>query len=171
MESFKFFSSFLILFSSWVFLGFSQGTGGGTSGGDPTACLTKLIPCQDSLKVSSAPPPTCCIPLKAMVTDDPKCLCGLYNDPEMLKNLNITQADLLKLPKGCAIKVDMTVCEKVAPASSPTASPSDSTGTKGNSTGGNSTGSPTSKSSADGIYPFSGLGFIVTFVVLILSAF
>ncbi|XP_042503515.1 non-specific lipid transfer protein GPI-anchored 3-like [Macadamia integrifolia] len=162
----------LVLFSSWVFLGFSQSSGGAS---DPTACITKLLPCQDSIKSPAAPPASCCVPLKQMINDDPQCLCGIYNDPSFLKNLNITQTDLLSLPKGCGVKVDMSVCKTAPGASSPTASSvpatSNGTSTSSNSTSSNSTSSPTSKNSADGISPFSGLGFIATFVTLILSAF
>ncbi|KAE8124780.1 hypothetical protein FH972_019634 [Carpinus fangiana] len=85
-----------LLFSSWVFMGYSEiglGTalqGGSSVGANSTQCLLKLFPCQAYLKPPSTPPPACCVPLKEMVSDDPKCLCDVFNNPDLMKSLNIT---------------------------------------------------------------------------------
>ncbi|PON37036.1 Bifunctional inhibitor/plant lipid transfer protein/seed storage helical domain containing protein [Trema orientale] len=56
-----------------------------------------------------------------MVSDDSKCLCDIFNNADMLKNLNITQDDALRLPKACGANADVSVCKK--DPTSPTGSP------------------------------------------------
>ncbi|XP_043696284.1 non-specific lipid transfer protein GPI-anchored 9-like [Telopea speciosissima] len=79
-----------------------------------------------------------------MIAGDTKCLCSIFNNTELLKKFEVTQEDLLKLPKGCGLSVDIALCNK---------------GTDGNSTD--------TKNSVNGLSPFSGLGFIATFVALL----
>jgi hypothetical protein len=110
-------ASFL-LFSSWVIVGYSEigfGTvlqGGSTGVGNSMPCLQKLLPCQAYLKAPSTPPSACCLPLKEMVSDDPKCLCDVFDNPDLLKSLNVTKDDAMKLAKACAVNADVSVCKK-----------------------------------------------------------
>ncbi|XP_042495018.1 non-specific lipid transfer protein GPI-anchored 3-like [Macadamia integrifolia] len=151
----------LILVSSWVFLGFSQPE----IPSDIADCVKNLVPCQKFLKAPS-PPSTCCIPLKQMFTDQPKCPCKIFDNKDLLKQFNVTQEDALSLPKGCGIAVDVSMCSKVAgtPGNSSSTSPA-----PGASTGAAPANSTTAakKSSADGLSAFSGLGFIATIVALL----
>ncbi|KAF8398964.1 hypothetical protein HHK36_014829 [Tetracentron sinense] len=118
MES-KLFMISLILLSSWVFLGFSQGLEGVSS--DSMPCMQKLLPCQPYLHPSSSPPPaSCCVPLKEMIKDDSKCLCEIFNNPEILKSLNVSQAEALKLPKACGANADISACKKGSSSSNST---------------------------------------------------
>lgn len=78
-------------------------------------CVKKLLPCQEYLKPTAAaalPAPSCCLPLKEMVFDDPKCLCDIFNNADLFNNLNITQDDALRLPKACGANADISVCKK-----------------------------------------------------------
>ncbi|KAF9599402.1 hypothetical protein IFM89_036959 [Coptis chinensis] len=158
---------FLIFFSfsSCVSLSFSRdisqasgGLGGGL-GGVSMPCMQHLIPCQPYLQNPSAPPSSCCVPLKDMIANDAKCLCDIFNNPTLLKSLNVTQNDALKLPKACDAKVDISVCNKDAapPTSSATppapASPSD--GTK--------------KNAANGLSLVGGYGVMSLFMSLFFS--
>ncbi|OVA09354.1 Bifunctional inhibitor/plant lipid transfer protein/seed storage helical domain [Macleaya cordata] len=118
MGSAKFFLSVILLFSSWVFLGFSQlegiigalGGGMGGGGGGGMECAQKLLPCQAYLKPPSSPPDTCCVPLKQMITDDVKCLCGIFNNQDLLKTFHVTQEEALKLLGECGAKADISQC-------------------------------------------------------------
>ncbi|KAF8364576.1 hypothetical protein HHK36_033456 [Tetracentron sinense] len=116
MESNLFLS--LIIFSSWILGDFSETIV--EVPGDSMPCMQKLLPCQPYLLSSSPPSTTCCIPLKGMIANDPKCLCDIFDNPVLLKNLNITQDDALKLTTACGAKVDISVCKNaMAPATSP----------------------------------------------------
>lgn len=76
-------------------------------------CMKKLLPCKEYLKLTATPPPpSCCVPLKEMVSDDPKCLCDVFNSADMLKNLNITHDDALRLPKACGANANISVCRE-----------------------------------------------------------
>ena len=108
--------AWFLLFSSWVFVGYSEiryGTalqGGSPGGANSTQCLVKLFPCQACLKPPSTRLPACCVPLKEMVSDDPKCLCDVFNNPDLLKSLNISKDDVMKLANAC--NADVSVCNK-----------------------------------------------------------
>jgi len=93
--------TWFLLFSSWVFVGYSQ-----------PSCIQKLLPCQQFLKPpASTPTAACCLPLKEMVSGDPKCLCDVFDNPDLLKSLNVTQDDAMKLAKACAVNADISVCK------------------------------------------------------------
>jgi hypothetical protein len=47
-----------------------------------------------------------------MVSDDPKCLCDVFDNPDLLKSLNVTKDDAMKLAKACAVNADVSVCKK-----------------------------------------------------------
>lgn len=104
-------SKLILLFSfviwSWARVGYSQGEG---EGADPMQCIQKLAPCQAYLKEAS-PPALCCEPLRAMVADYTQCLCAVFNNPEILKTLNVTQADGLNLAKACGSNADTSLCK------------------------------------------------------------
>lgn len=107
---------FFSTISSLALISFAQTTGGdnGGGGGGSTSlpCVQKLLPCQASLvSHSNSPPPTCCVPLKQIIQDDPQCLCDVFNNPVLLKGLNITQQDALNLAKNCHATVDLSVCK------------------------------------------------------------
>ncbi|KAK7839358.1 hypothetical protein CFP56_018103, partial [Quercus suber] len=59
-------------------------------------------------------PAICCEQLKETITHDLKCLCGILAHTDVLKSFNITQVELMKLRKDCAINLTQSVC-KVAP--------------------------------------------------------
>ncbi|KAA8541378.1 hypothetical protein F0562_025352 [Nyssa sinensis] len=152
-----FLSLFLMISSLGVFV---IGDGGESAGAASMPCVQKLLPCQPYLKSSSAPPSTCCLPLKQMITEDAKCLCEIFNNAQLLKNFNVTQDDALKLPKACGTDADISVCKKGA--AEPTATPPT----------GSSTSSPTTKSAANGNSDhLGGFTFIAFLVVSIISSF
>ncbi|XP_040995784.1 non-specific lipid transfer protein GPI-anchored 3-like [Juglans microcarpa x Juglans regia] len=157
-----------LLFSSWVFLGYSQSMGlntflqgGSSESAASMPCVQKLLPCKEYLKPPvSMPPASCCVPLKEMLTDDVNCLCRVFDNPEILKSFNVTQDDALKLPKACGSNADISLCKKAAgmPASSASSPPS----------------SDDSKSAAAayGVSQFGGSGLAALFLALLfISAF
>ncbi|KAL3512162.1 hypothetical protein ACH5RR_024879 [Cinchona calisaya] len=113
------FWSFFVVISSMVFVGSGQQSPGNPGASLP--CVQKLLPCQPFLKQPSNPTPACCAPLKQLVVQDPKCLCEVFNNPVLLKSLNITQSDALQLTKSCNANADISVCSNALP---PTNSPS-----------------------------------------------
>ncbi|KAK9278206.1 hypothetical protein L1049_027767 [Liquidambar formosana] len=154
--------SLFFFLSSWVFLGFSLGLDGGVA--DSMPCVKKLLPCQPYLKASSSPPASCCVPLKEMVSDDTQCLCGIFDNSEILKSFNITQDDALKLPKACGANADISLCKNAtAPNGSPT--------TPSTPANGSSSTNSTQPSAANGISQFGGAGSICFLVALVISAF
>ncbi|CAA7043143.1 unnamed protein product [Microthlaspi erraticum] len=102
-----------------------------TAQGDSTpiaGCLQKLLPCQPYLHSVNPPPPaTCCGPMKQLVEKDAQCLCTVFNNPTILKTLNLTKENALDLPKACGVNPDaVSVCSKVT-SSSPVAAPGPTT--------------------------------------------
>ncbi|OAP18752.1 hypothetical protein AXX17_AT1G67790 [Arabidopsis thaliana] len=86
-------------------------------GGSPqlTACLQKLLPCQPYIhSLNPPPPPSCCGPMKEIVEKDAPCLCTAFNNPEVLKALNLTKENALLLPKACGVNPDVSLCSKIA---------------------------------------------------------
>ncbi|KAI3409568.1 uncharacterized protein J3R85_019170 [Psidium guajava] len=122
----KFLFPLLLLFSTWATRISSQGladlVNGASSAYSTSLCVQKLIPCQAYLTGSSTPPDSCCGPLKELVTGESQCLCQVFNNPDALKSLGITQAGALALAKTCGAHADVSVCNKGA-ATSPTSSP------------------------------------------------
>ncbi|KAL6494366.1 hypothetical protein OROGR_031166 [Orobanche gracilis] len=100
-------SLLFILICSLAYVGQSQG-------GDSLQCVQKLLPCQPYLKGSSAaaPPASCCLPLKQIVSSDRQCLCKVFNDPNLLISLNVTRDDALNLAKSCGADADTSICKK-----------------------------------------------------------
>lgn len=116
--------TFLPLSALWIFVGLSHGLdvneiqeiSMSSSKGSSVAsmpCMKKLLPCQEYSKLTvTPPPPSCCVPLKEMVSYDPKCFCDVFDSVDMLKNLNITQDDALRLPKACGAIAIISVCRE-----------------------------------------------------------
>ncbi|KAL2463003.1 AAI domain-containing protein [Forsythia ovata] len=143
MASYKSFSLFFLVTTSWFFLGFSQNliVDEESGGSDSMRCVQKLLPCQPYLKSSSSPPPpaSCCAPLKDIIADDKKCLCAVFNNPAIMKTLNVTQDDALNLARTCGSKADASICKTAsAPGASPTtpSAPSSSNSSASNITAG-----------------------------------
>ncbi|KAM5586181.1 non-specific lipid transfer protein GPI-anchored 9-like [Rosa sericea] len=145
---------FLIILASWAVVGLGSI--------QSMACMQKLMPCQSYFKKLDNVPDTCCTPMKNMLSetaDDKNCVCGVFGNPIMLKNLNITQDDTMKLAKACGLKADISKCDKkekdtASPSSSPT----------------ESTPSP-SPSASNAASRFGKSGFIASFIAtLIFSA-
>ncbi|KAL0535530.1 hypothetical protein IC582_029863 [Cucumis melo] len=101
----------LLMFSS---VGFSQDLDAffkGMESGKIPQCMQKILPCQPFIKLPENPSAMCCLPLKEMLVGDVQCLCSFFNDVDMLKALNVTQSQALKLPKACgAADVDISAC-------------------------------------------------------------
>ncbi|CAN7052992.1 unnamed protein product [Brassica rapa subsp. trilocularis] len=94
-------------------------------GGDPhlMSCMQKLMSCQPYIHaVNPPPPPSCCGPMKEIVVKDAPCLCAVFNDPAILKTLNLTKENALDLPKACGANPDISLCSKTA-SLPPTAPP------------------------------------------------
>ncbi|CAN6935447.1 unnamed protein product [Brassica oleracea var. botrytis] len=87
------------------------------------ACMQKLMPCQKYIHAVNPPPPaSCCGPMKEIVEKDSQCLCTVFNNPALLKSLNLTKENALDLPKACGANPDVSICTKTA-SSPPIASP------------------------------------------------
>ena len=82
----------------------------GGASADSMLCMQKLMPCQPFMH-SPSPPATCCAPLKEMITQESQCLCKAFNNPELLKSVNLTVDEALALPKACGIDADVSVCK------------------------------------------------------------
>ncbi|KAJ7970257.1 Lipid transfer protein [Quillaja saponaria] len=170
--------SLFFILSSWVFMGFSQSLdsflihGGSTVHVDSMPCMKKLLPCQQFLKSTTAPSPSCCFPLTEMISDDSKCLCNVFNNPDFLKSLNVTQDDALKLAKACGANPDISICKKDAPApSSSIPIPVPPTSKNDTITNENSTSSTAKSSATQGGTHFGVYGFGALLVALVFSAF
>ncbi|XP_073158644.1 non-specific lipid transfer protein GPI-anchored 9-like [Henckelia pumila] len=112
---------FFLVICSLVFVGFSDEEGDK----DPLACIQKLLPCQPYLKSKATPPPSCCVPMKQVVAEESQCLCAVFNNPNILESLNVTQQDGINLANSCGANADASNCKKGAPspaAASPKAS-------------------------------------------------
>ena len=104
----------LVLFS--FFVGFSQITSAvfgpaASEGVESFPCLQNLAPCQPYLKGSYIAPAICCEQLKVTINNDLKCLCDILTHTDLLKTLNITQVELMKLPKECGIDIKQSACK------------------------------------------------------------
>ncbi|KAI3960827.1 hypothetical protein MKW92_000073 [Papaver armeniacum] len=212
MDSNKLFLSLVLLSSSWVFMGSSQdplaglinsltdaADGNGGAGLAATlplgnaaasmACAQKLMPCKDFIKPPSQPTDACCSPLKQMIHDDPKCLCNIFNNEEMLKTFGVTQHEALKLLIECGTKADIRQCN--ATASAPAASenpaaplpktpetpsvPSSNAALNNTVNNTNGTAAPAPPASTNSAYSekislLGGFGSIVLFTSLFISA-
>ncbi|RZC61448.1 hypothetical protein C5167_023206 [Papaver somniferum] len=147
------------------------------------ACAQKLMPCQDFIKPTDA----CCSPLKQMIHDDPKCLCNIFNNQEILKTFGVTQHEALKLLTECGTKADIRQCNETA--SAPAASenpaapktpatptvPSSSAALNNTVNNTNGTAAPAPPASTNSAYSenislLGGFGFIALFTSLFISA-
>ncbi|XP_030541230.1 non-specific lipid transfer protein GPI-anchored 3-like [Rhodamnia argentea] len=147
----------LISLSSCVSIAFSGNPSPsppGGSNGTSLLCIQKLMPCTPYLKPSpSAPPASCCIPMKEVVANEAQCLCQVFNNADILKSFNVTQDEAMALAKACGANADVSECKTGgAPSSSPAAtSPSHSHGAASS----NSSGSPESaKDGANEVTPY-----------------
>ncbi|XP_022755111.1 non-specific lipid-transfer protein C6-like [Durio zibethinus] len=98
----------------------------GGASADAMPCMQKLMPCQLFMH-STSPPAICCAPLKDVVTQESRCLCKVFDNPELLKSINLTMEGALALAKACGIDVDVSVCKNAtSPGASPPSLPSTS---------------------------------------------
>ncbi|KAI8013898.1 Uncharacterized protein LOK49_LG05G01989 [Camellia lanceoleosa] len=142
---------------------------GGDGGGASLPCIQKLLPCQPYLQKPLSPPDTCCEPLKEMISGDSACLCGIFDNADLLKKFNITQDVALKLPKACGANADVSVCK--TESSAPSVSPATHTpATPSNSTSPSNTTTTTANNAANWIPYFGGSSFILIIVNLFLAA-
>lgn len=81
----------------------------GVAGQQLPGCIGKLLPCSSYLN-STAPPESCCNPLREAFEKEVSCLCGLYNGRESYKSLGINITQILQLPKYCGINYDLSTC-------------------------------------------------------------
>lgn len=112
MDSKCIFSSFL-LFALLLLLS-SSGAVVRAQDASMTECVKKLMPCQPYLheSPSASPPAMCCDPLKEMVKGDAGCLCAVFQNPAIMKSLNITEKDAMGLAKACGANADTSICKK-----------------------------------------------------------
>ncbi|CAA2980357.1 lipid transfer vas [Olea europaea subsp. europaea] len=78
-------------------------------------CAANLIPCAEYLN-STNPAPACCNAIREVVSTQLRCLCNLYNNPNLVPGINMTQA--LELPKHCNLSADTSRCKALSPTSS-----------------------------------------------------
>ncbi|XP_057459288.1 non-specific lipid transfer protein GPI-anchored 3 [Actinidia eriantha] len=168
---------FLVIMCSWACLGNSEDVfgrgmgmdGGGDESSNSLPCLQKLMPCQPYLQSggsgSGAPPASCCVPLKEMISGDTACLCGIFNNVDLLKTFNLTQDQALKLPKACSANADISVCktDSAAPSGSP-AIPTPATPSNSNTSPSNTT-SPKSESAHLKNASIAGFSLIILFIL------
>ncbi|KAF5201133.1 Bifunctional inhibitor/lipid-transfer protein/seed storage 2S albumin superfamily protein [Thalictrum thalictroides] len=182
------FITIILLSSSWVSMGsvedlqqFGLAAAAGVAEASAwMTCAQKLLPCKDYLNSSTTPPSSCCDPLKEMINDDFKCLCNVFNDPIILKAINITQDVALKVVGACDAKIDVSVCNKDAntppssadantpPSSADANTPPFSAESPSGGTAGSS--NSTAKSSANGLSQVGGYCVITLFMSLFTSA-
>ncbi|PIA53803.1 hypothetical protein AQUCO_00900409v1 [Aquilegia coerulea] len=169
------FLTIILLSSSWVSMGLDLEQFGLAAAADHVAqagasmsCMQKLLPCQDYLNSETAPPSSCCVPLKEMIADNSKCLCNVINDPTILKTLNVTQEIVLKFAGACDAKVDVGVCTKDATTPPTSADSAESPSVPATPSNGSSNN--TTKSSANGLSQVGGYGVITLFMSLFMSA-
>ncbi|KAI4347280.1 hypothetical protein L6164_008102 [Bauhinia variegata] len=136
--------SFFLVFSSFLYLGFSDQSAGG-GGGPSSECMQKLTPCKDSLKSTTEPPEECCLPLEEVLDTDPSCTCAFFHDANTLKTLGVTPAQAMKLPENCNLQFDDSLCK---PDEQNPAGLSTGSGSTLPSTGSNSTSPPSTTASA-----------------------
>ncbi|KAL6199099.1 hypothetical protein ACLB2K_028886 [Fragaria x ananassa] len=153
---------FLIILASWAVVGL----GLGLDSMGPFACMQKMTPCQQYFKKLDNVPDTCCDPMKNMLSeksDDRKCICGALSNPLVLKNLNVTQDEVMDLANACGLKVDVSKCDGKSKDTKDDASPSSSPET------GKSSPSPSPAHNA--ATRFGKSGFAASFIAaLIFSA-
>ncbi|XP_010537503.1 PREDICTED: protein YLS3 [Tarenaya hassleriana] len=137
-----------------------------SGGAQAMPCIQRLMPCQPYIHSQNPPPPTCCVPLKEILDNDVTCLCSVFNNPDMLRSLNLTKSNALDLPKACGADADVSRCKNAA--TSPIASPSTPTApvTPPATTNGSSSnpGSPSSQAAAAATVSFVGLNFVSALV-------
>ncbi|RWR89280.1 lipid transfer-like protein VAS [Cinnamomum micranthum f. kanehirae] len=90
----------------------------GVVGQQLPGCIGKLLPCTSYLN-STAPPESCCNPMKEAFEKEISCLCGLYNSRESFKSLGLNITQILELPKHCGINYNLNACDSLAPSPSP----------------------------------------------------
>ncbi|GAB2292628.1 hypothetical protein Dimus_026865 [Dionaea muscipula] len=133
--------------------------------GDQLPCVKRLMPCHQYLHSNNTPPASCCVPLNELIAKDKPCLCTVFNNPALLKSLNLTQDQALLLPKHCGVEVDISKCNTTAtPPTGPPSPPSPpAVGTAPPS------GSGSKESSASGMSQGSSIMALVT--ALAIAAF
>lgn len=133
----------VVLTAAMVAVAAAQSSGGGI----PT-CATKLAPCANYLNATTAPPASCCNPLKEAVMKERACLCDIYRNPAILQALQINVTQIMGLPMLCSIDIgkDPTALCK-GTAQSPSSS---SAGSAQSSPGGTTSGSGSGSGSASG---------------------
>ncbi|RWR79586.1 lipid transfer-like protein VAS isoform X1 [Cinnamomum micranthum f. kanehirae] len=138
-----------ILFASCFYVGFSQQEPSGIAELE-FDCMESFMPCQSHLQPSSSPPPSsCCTPMKKMVESNQKCFCAVFDNVPLLKTLNVTQEDALKLPKACEAETDLTVCKSLKEKAAKTISSATAGATGGTSESDSQEGSGGSASSTE----------------------
>ncbi|CAN8235058.1 unnamed protein product [Cochlearia groenlandica] len=82
-------------------------------------CVEKLMPCHPYIHSSEIPPPpSCCAPMKEVAVKDVKCLCAVFNHPDMLSFINLTKENALNLLRSCGAKHDVSLCNNTTWSSS-----------------------------------------------------
>ncbi|KAI5655647.1 hypothetical protein M9H77_32834 [Catharanthus roseus] len=82
-------------------------------------CASKLVGCAEALNSTTPPPSTCCDPLREAVTNELDCLCNLYANPTLFRQLGINVTKALLLPQRCNIPGDISACRASSPGGSP----------------------------------------------------
>jgi Probable lipid transfer len=80
-------------------------------------CVNNLAVCADFYKNTSlTPSKECCGPLESEIKNDTSCVCAVFNDPSLQKELGVDVPTGMGLVNRCNITgVDPNVCAPAAP--------------------------------------------------------
>ncbi|MCD7454331.1 hypothetical protein HAX54_024343 [Datura stramonium] len=171
---------FVVVVFSWFFVGLSHGIdldktlmgaflAGGVDGGiSAMSCVEKLITCQPALASHMKnPPPSCCAPLKEMITNDTQCLCAVFNNTILMNTLNVTEDEAINFAKSCGANPDLSLCKNAAASPGSASTPSVPTEANSSSSS-NKTASPPAKSTSSVTSQFGGFVAVASFMSLVL---
>ncbi|KAJ4811479.1 hypothetical protein LUZ62_024045 [Rhynchospora pubera] len=100
------------------------------------SCVPVLAPCLYYMHTDT-PPPSCCSALKTALEKEGDCLCGAFQDKNLLERVKMTQDEMVKFPSKCSLSLpnsaNCTAALKTqenkvpAPSQAPTASKAEPT--------------------------------------------
>ena len=143
----------------------AQGTPDGA--GAVPSCASSLVPCGGYLNTTTAPPASCCGPLKEAAANETACVCSILMNKAALQAFGVAPEQGLLLAKRCGVTTDASACAKSAAAGAgaatagSTAASSPSTGTAASTVAKPAaSGGATRRLSLIGASSLVGFGFI-----------